>query len=105
MLLFRVDKVNLEIKYDDSPLNHITKHSVTINDKRRDRVTDKYHWFDDIDDAFECLKKAVKDKKTEIEIQANQLLRQASSLDALYDNQVKQTRGVLTQYNNDGFFD
>lgn len=104
-MLFRVDAKSLEIQVSTDPTSKINNSSVWLDGKRRDRVTDRYGWFDDLEDALTCQSKAIQHKRNEIATQIVDLTHVSDQLSKLSVSTRKRLQITIQEYNNDSFFD
>lgn len=103
MLLFRVDRKELTMLVNTNPTNKYNNSSVFIDGKRRDRVTDRYIWFDSYDEAKEELAKAIANEKRSIASQIATLNAKLDALEYVLAAQCKDVKDTVTQYNNDNW--
>ncbi|QGH72816.1 MAG: E3 ubiquitin ligase [Podoviridae sp. ctLUJ1] len=103
MLLFRIDHKELVIESVKDPSAQLLKHSVFLQGKRRDRVTDRYYWTDDINEAVNNLKTTVEKQQRDLYTQAAKLNQAAEALDAQLLQQISAARKALQDANDDCF--
>ena len=103
MLLFRIDRKELVIEHLNDPTAQLQKHSVFIQGKRRDRVTDRYYWTDDINEAIGNLKSTVEKQQRDLYSQVAKLNQAAEALDTQLLQQITAARKALQDANDDCF--
>lgn len=102
-MYFRVDTKELRIQVITDPTAKMNNSSIWIGGKRRDRVTERFTWFDDIDEAKDLLQKAVNTKRREISVQIAQLNNTLDILDTIVVSQVGAIKKAIQQYNNESW--
>lgn len=102
-MYFQVDTKQLTIKVLTDPLTKMNNSSIWIDGKRRDRVTERYTWFDDIDEAKELLQKSVNHKRREISAQIAHLNNTLDVIDSIVVSQMDAAKKAIQQYNNESW--
>lgn len=102
-MIFRVDLKNLALLVNTDPTVKMNNSSVWIDGKRRDRVTDRFVWFDELQEAVNALEHAVATERRNLTAQISQLNAKLDSLDTVVTSEVKSVKAVIRDFNNDNW--
>ncbi|MGL4616539.1 MAG: hypothetical protein ACRCVV_22130 [Shewanella sp.] len=103
MLLFQIDQKDLVITPLLDYTAKINKHSVFIKGKRRDRVTDRYVWTSDINEAINILSVAIEKQQKTLRSQIASFNLILEQLDQQLAAQTLLARKALQEANDDFF--
>lgn len=104
MLLFRIDKTDCTVQNLNDPTAEVKKVEVIIRGKRRDRVTKRFTWTDDVDEVKQVLDKALREKSINIQREIAFLQDQLDSIEQTQVTELKKVREAVRQYNDDELF-